>query len=167
MPSTLHWWGCSTDGNFHQYQTNLQSLWPYMVVEQPTIYQEPASWKYLAFCSYFVQWVYPTKVLRFLKCLREACITDRTFYLYQAQCLEPSALSEWSTKQKQLLSTCELPLTIGGDGRADSPGHSAKYGSYGIIDVRTQKVLHVELVQVCTYSNAFTLYTWVYYNKIP
>ena len=23
-----------------------------------------------------------------------------------------------------------FPLAIGGDGRADSPGHSAKYGSY-------------------------------------
>ena len=42
----------------------------------------------------------------------------------------------------------DSPLAIGGDGRADSPGHSAKYGSYGIIDLSTNKVLHIELVQV-------------------
>ena len=90
----------------------------------------------------------PTKVLHFLNCLRVACITDRTFYLHQRQYLEPSVQSVWNHKQQQLLSECELPLIIGGDGRADSPGHSAKYGSYGIIDLRTNKVLHIELVQV-------------------
>lgn len=26
-------------------------------------------------------------------------------------------------------------LTLGGDGRADAPGHSAKYGSYGLLDL--------------------------------
>ena len=83
-----------------------------------------------------------TKVLHFLNCLRVACITDRTFYLHQRQYLEPSVQSVWNHKQQQLLSACELPLIIGGDGRADSPGHSAKYGSYGIIDLRTNKVLH-------------------------
>jgi len=48
-----------------------------------------------------------------------------------------------------LLSQCKATgkaLTIGGDGRADSPGHSAKYGSYGIIDLATNKVIHVQLV---------------------
>lgn len=39
-------------------------------------------------------------------------------------------------------------LTIGGDGRADSPGHSAKYGTYTMLDVHQNKVLHVETVQV-------------------
>ena len=70
----------------------------------------------------------PAKVLHFLNCLNVACITDRTFYLHQTHYLEPSVLSVWSHKQQQLLSACKLPLTIGGDERADSPGHSAKYG---------------------------------------
>jgi len=39
-------------------------------------------------------------------------------------------------------------IIIGGDGRADSPGHSAKFGSYGILELNTNKVLHIELVQV-------------------
>jgi len=38
-------------------------------------------------------------------------------------------------------------LTIGGDGRADSPGHSAKFGLCGIIDLTINKVIHLELVQ--------------------
>ena len=35
-----------------------------------------------------------------------------------------------------------------GDGRVDSPGHSVKFGSYGIIDLTINKVIHLELVQV-------------------
>ena len=37
---------------------------------------------------------------------------------------------------------------IGGDGRADSPGHSAKHVSYGIIELTTNKVIDMHLVQV-------------------
>ena len=59
--------------------------------------------------------------------------------------LEPSVQSVWNHKQQQLLSSCELPLKIGGDERTDSP---AKYGSYGVIDLYTNKILHIELVQV-------------------
>ena len=54
-----------------------------------------------------------------------------------------------------LLSQCKATgkaLTIGGDGSTDSPGHSAKYGSHGIIDLATNKVIHVQLVQVISYN---------------
>ena len=44
------------------------------------------------------------------------------------------------------------------------PGHSAKNGSYGIIHLTTSKVLHIELVQVCTYGNAFKMFTLVNYH---
>ena len=39
-------------------------------------------------------------------------------------------------------------LVLGGDGRADSPGHSAKYGSYSVIDLKQSKVVDIKLVQV-------------------
>ena len=38
------------------------------------------------------------------------------------------------------------PLSVGGDGRADRPGHSVKYGLYGLIDLDTNKVIHIQLV---------------------
>ena len=65
-------------------------------------------------------------------------------------------MSVWETKQSALLAQCRAvgaPLTIGGDGRADSPGHSAKYGSYGIIDLTTNKVFDMQLVQVILIIN--------------
>ena len=97
----------------------------------------------------------PGKVLHFLNCLQVACVTDRTFYLHQTQYLEPAVLSVWQDNQHQLLSAIlkqGSPIIIGGDGRADSPGHSAKFGSYGILDLHTNKVLHIELVQVLNKS---------------
>ena len=45
--------------------------------------------------------------------------------------------------------TCGNSLIIGGDRSADSPRHSAKYGSYRLIDLTSNKVIHLELVQVC------------------
>ena len=83
--------------------------------------------------------------------MRVACISDRTFYYHQNRNLEPSIVSVWGDKQSRLLTQCKAQgtsLSIGGDGRADSPGHSAKYGSYGVIDLNINKVLHIELVQV-------------------
>ncbi|CAM4299189.1 unnamed protein product [Leuciscus chuanchicus] len=38
-------------------------------------------------------------------------------------------------------------VIVGGDMRADSPGHSAKYGSYTMIDLETNTVVDVQLVQ--------------------
>ena len=89
-----------------------------------------------------------TKSLHFLKCLQMARITERTSYNHQKLYLEPSVIHVWKHSQQALLAKCKSPVVIGGDGRADSPGHSAKYGSYGIIDMHTNKVLHIELVQV-------------------
>ena len=36
-----------------------------------------------------------------------------------------------------------------GDARCDSPGYSAKYGSYTLMDLVTKKILDFQLVQVC------------------
>ena len=90
-------------------------------------------------------------VLRLISHMRVACISNRTFYCHQQQYLASTILSVWSQKQSRLLAQSKahsISLSIGGDGRADSPGRLAKYGSYGIIDLNTNKVLHIELVQV-------------------
>ena len=52
--------------------------------------------------------------------------------------LDPAVLALWGTKQVELLEQCKASnnsLTIGCDRCADSPGHSAKYGQHGIIDL--------------------------------
>ena len=36
------------------------------------------------------------------------------------------------------------PLVIGGDGRADTPGHSAKFGTYIMMNLNADLVLEVK-----------------------
>ena len=40
-------------------------------------------------------------------------------------------------------------MTLAGDGRCDSPGHSAKYGTYTMLDVQSDKVVDFKVVSVC------------------
>ena len=57
----------------------------------------------------------------------------------------------WKEEQAKLverLSNLEGGIVLSGDGRSDSPGHSAKYGAFTVIEKRTNKVLDVQLVQV-------------------
>ena len=49
------------------------------------------------------------------------------------------------------------PLIIGGDSRADSPGHCAKFGSYTVTDLKHRNV-DLQLVQV---KFLYLLYTYL------
>ena len=46
------------------------------------------------------------------------------------------------------------PVTLAGDGRCDSPGHSAKYGTYTMLDVDSEKVVDFKVVSVCEMKNS-------------
>lgn len=46
------------------------------------------------------------------------------------------------------------PVTLAGDGRCDSPGHSAKYGTYTMLDVDSEKVVDFKVVSVCEVKNS-------------
>lgn len=93
----------------------------------------------------------PTQVIRLLTNMGCASISMRTYFSHQRDYLHPSILSVWKKSQEALLQQVRLEgrgLVIGGDGRADSPGHSAKYGSYSVMELQMGVVLDVQLVQV-------------------
>ena len=46
----------------------------------------------------------------------------------------------------------KIKFVIGGDGRADSPGHSAKFGNYTVMELNKEVVIDVQLVQVSAHS---------------
>lgn len=57
----------------------------------------------------------------------------------------------WKEEQTALLTAMRgSQLHLAGDGRADSPGYSAKYGTYTLLDTHINKILHFEVVQVRT-----------------
>lgn len=80
-----------------------------------------------------------------------ATITQRTFSSHQSSILFPSVARVWDKHQRDYDRMAEErrePLVLAGDGRADSPGHCAKYGSYSTIDLEQGIVVDIQLVQV-------------------
>jgi solute carrier family 8 (sodium/calcium exchanger) len=77
---------------------------------------------------------------------------ETLFYKIVKQLLQPAIYTCWSREQEKLLSS-DAPLVLAGDMRADSPGHCAKFGSYTVLDVQQNKIVHTELVQVIKNGN--------------
>lgn len=93
---------------------------------------------------------FPAKSLRIFSTLNCATISLTTFFRHQSACLFPAVRQVYEQHQNSLLAELKEKgdLTVAGDGRADSPGHSAKYGSYSLIDLTCNKVVDFKLVQV-------------------
>ncbi|KAG0441500.1 hypothetical protein HPB47_015927 [Ixodes persulcatus] len=89
-----------------------------------------------------------TKTLRTLTSMGVVCFSYGIFYNIQKAFLLPSIEKVWNKHQNELFAAAAgRHLTIAADGRADSPGHSAKYGTYTMLDADDNKVIHVETVQ--------------------
>ena len=94
---------------------------------------------------------FPAKALRIFRFLKCATITSKTFFRHQSNILQPAIQLTWERHQLSLFQKMKAQqrnLILSGDGRADSPGHSAKYGSYTVIDISCNKVMDFKLVQV-------------------
>ena len=95
----------------------------------------------------------PAKTLQFFKALKCATITPKTYFRHQKRFLHPAVNSVYTRHQNELIEGCRnRELILAGDGRADSPGHSAIFGSYTVLDLDTNKVLDFQLVQVLWYT---------------
>jgi len=74
---------------------------------------------------------------------------EPTYYYHQRHLLIPSVVSFWRKYQKKLLDQLKnKEVVMAGDGRHDSMGHSAKYGTYTIFCCTIGLILHIVLVQV-------------------
>ncbi|XP_065885779.1 uncharacterized protein [Dysidea avara] len=92
----------------------------------------------------------PAKALRLFSVFNCPTITTSTFFRHQRNYLQPSIDFIWEKHQQRLLRELKESnshLIIGGDGRADSPGHSAKFGSYSMVELTKNKVIDIKLVQ--------------------
>uniref|UniRef100_A0A8D0D9L5 THAP-type domain-containing protein n=1 Tax=Sander lucioperca TaxID=283035 RepID=A0A8D0D9L5_SANLU len=63
--------------------------------------------------------------------------------------LEPAIVWKWKRAQQVELQSLsqQSKVIIGGDMRADSPGHCAKFGSYTVMNLETSTVIDIQLVQ--------------------
>jgi len=90
----------------------------------------------------------PAKALRLFSVLKCPTIITSTFFRHQQNYLLPSIDFISGKHQQRLLKENNAQLIIGDDERADSPGHSAKFGSYSMVELTKNKVTDLKLVQV-------------------
>ena len=61
---------------------------------------------------------------------------------------------QYEIQQRDVLSEIGWKaVDVTGDGRCDSPGHSAQFGMYSFMDVATNKILTVDVLKVRIHFN--------------
>lgn len=84
----------------------------------------------------------PAKVLKIMRHMNVLTIGYSTFMNHQKKYLHPAVERTYRQQQCTLLDDIKAEgkeLVLGGDGRCDSPGHSAKFGSYSLMDLEQNK----------------------------
>lgn len=88
-------------------------------------------------------------MLRVFYSLNIAVITTRTFFRHQSAFLNPTVHKFWEKHQKEVFAKFgSTPINAAGDGRSDSPGHCAKFGTYTILEETTNQIIDIQTVQV-------------------
>ncbi|XP_070390072.1 uncharacterized protein [Dermacentor albipictus] len=88
--------------------------------------------------------------LRFLKNAGVACFSERSYHRLQSKLLLPAVNEVWQDEKRRLVQTvvsCGGGAKVAGDSRADSPGYSAKYGVYSVLETNLNRIIDIELVQ--------------------
>ncbi|XP_051971034.1 uncharacterized protein LOC127635204 isoform X2 [Xyrauchen texanus] len=86
-----------------------------------------------------------------------------TFYALQSSYLIPVIDAAYREQQTTLLNQLRIQnmfqkgVHLSGDGRPDSPGTSAKYNTYSLMDDTTHKIVHFELVQDTEASSSIAM----------
>ncbi|XP_063048719.1 uncharacterized protein LOC134445189 isoform X3 [Engraulis encrasicolus] len=82
------------------------------------------------------------------KALNLRSIGYTTFRRHARTYLEPAIIHKWHQfQEEQWKDLSQHKVKLGGDMRADSPGHSAKYGSYSLMNLENNNIIDVQLVQ--------------------
>ena len=79
------------------------------------------------------------------------------FYDVQDKVIFPVIDNTYEKQQKDVIETLKdkkSPVNLCGDGRSDSPGHNAKYGTYSLMDEATGNIIDFSLVQVSEVSSS-------------
>ena len=75
--------------------------------------------------------------------------SERNYNYTQKKYLFPTVNKKIVDHQAEVLREIQnTEVVAGGDARCDSSGHSAKYGTYSIVDTESPKVLDFSLLQV-------------------
>ena len=89
------------------------------------------------------------KVLLVFRHMGMLIYSPPTYYYHQRHLLIPDIVSFWRSYQAKIINSLNgKEVTLARDGRHDSMGHSAKYGTYTIFCWTVGLIIHIVLVQV-------------------
>lgn len=89
------------------------------------------------------------KTLLVFKHMGICTYNETAFYRHQRHLLTPSIVKFWQSYQSETFKSLSgKEVVLSGDGRHDSMGHSAKFGTYTIFCCTIGLILHLVLVQV-------------------
>lgn len=100
-----------------------------------------------------------SKILLVFKHMGVCATNIRTYFLHQREFILPAIVKHWETYQEGLVTKVKEMENIvwSGDGRFDSMGHSAKYGTYSMFCSPIDKIVHFEVLQVEYLSSCISL----------
>ena len=107
------------------------------------------------------------KVLTVFQHMGVLVYNEPTYYYHQRHLLIPTVVSFWRKYQKNILDTLKgKEVVLAGDGRHDSMGHSAKFGTYTMFCCTVGLIIHVVLVQVGVPSFIINILLWWFLSKM-
>ncbi|KAG0424546.1 hypothetical protein HPB47_028228 [Ixodes persulcatus] len=97
----------------------------------------------------------PTKVLRLFSFMGIQSLQKSQYFKFQRSYLLPAVSEVWLSEQASLLDGLRgRKLSLAGDGRCDTPGHSADFGTYTLMETSANRVIHLELVKSTEVSSS-------------
>ena len=93
----------------------------------------------------------------FSRLINLKCIGKGTYYNLREKYVFPVVTTTWKQQQAEVLADLksrESGAVLPGDGRCDSSGHCAKYCTYTLLDVESQKVVDFKVVAVSEVANS-------------
>ncbi|XP_064479759.1 uncharacterized protein LOC135393196 [Ornithodoros turicata] len=110
----------------------------------------------ILFCSSILfSGVNIAKTFRMFEALKVATLSKSQYYRTQREVLLPAVNHVYQAKQKEILDELQQkPLIVAGDGRCDSPGHTALYGTYTLLETSINRIIHFELVKATEVSSS-------------
>ncbi|XP_049324303.1 uncharacterized protein LOC111195039 isoform X2 [Astyanax mexicanus] len=114
---------------------------------QPLIGSSPVGNIQLSAAIYFTGSSY-FQVKKVFQAMHLRNISYTAFRRHANSYLEPAVVYKWRQYQEtELQFLSQRKVKIGGDMRADSPGHSAKYGTYSVMNLETNNIIDIQLIQ--------------------